>query len=266
MVKKGWSSVTKFIMDCIDSNYYVFLYLDQFYIPNSLVYQTRHFPHDSFIFGYDRWKKQFNIADFYKYSKYGFTTASFSQVNKAFRDEKLLQASDQLEGIVLVKPVKHDYFNFDVNAMRVLIEDYLQSKLTSKSYTDNYRIEVGDTRNIWVYGLKVYSYLIEFIDLLLQKKVQSELRSFQVLVDHKTLMQLRIKYLAENQLLSNADSIYQEYDLIVNESVRLRNMVIKNYINGKESILQNLMGKIPEIVTKEKDALEKLLDNLVDTK
>lgn len=261
---KGWNSASKFILDCIDSDYYIYLYLDQFYIPDSWAFQTQHFPHDSFIYGYDCYNKQINIADFYKYSKYSFSTASFSQIDEACRDEELLHANDQLGGIILVKPTKYDYFNFDLKLLKALIEDYLQSKVSSKSYTDNYRIEVGDNRGWWAYGLEVYSHFIKFLEYVVQQKVALDIRGFQVLIDHKTLMLSRIKFLAEQKLLTSVDSIYVEYEAIKNECVKIRNIAIKCYVTDNVKGIQKIIDDIPVIVEKERNVLEKLLDNLVD--
>ncbi len=264
MIEKGWGSVSKFIIDCIDSDYYVYLYLDQFYIPEARQFQNRHFAHDSFIYGYDSSNKQFNIADFYQHFKYYFTTASFSQINMAFEDKKLLEAANQLGGIILVKPVQYDYFVFDVMKLRGFIEDYLQSKLSSKSYTDNYRIDVGDNRDLWVYGLEIYSYLQRYLELVLQRKVLLDLRAFQVIVDHKTLMLSRILYLAENKLLIDADSIYKEFEAIKHEFMLIRNLAIKSFVTGHTDGVEKIISRIPQIVSKETYILQRLLSNLVD--
>lgn len=184
-------------------------------------------------------------------------------MSKAFEDKKLLESANQLGGIILVKPVKYDYFRFDVNTLKTLIEDYLQSRHSSKSYTDNYRIDVGDNRDLWVYGLEVYSYIQKYLELVLQQKVVLDLRAFQVIVDHKTLMLSRIKYLADNQLLSNANTIYQEFEQILHEAILLRNLAIKSFVTGNKEGVKKIINKIPQIVNKEKNVLEKLLENLV---
>lgn len=264
LLEKGWNSTSQFMIDSIDLGNYIYLYLDQFYIPDSWAFQTQHFPHDSFIYGYDYSNKLFNIADFYKFSKYSFSTASFSQIDEAAKDKKLLEDSDQLHGIILVKPIEYGKFYFDVKALRGLLEDYLQSKLSSKSYTDNYRIEVGDNEKWWAYGFMIYSYFLEHLELVLQQKGELEIKAFQVLVDHKTLMMSRIKYLAEHQLLTSADFIYEEYEVILNEFINCRNLAIKSYVTENPKGIQKIISRIPEIVEKERMALEKLLDNLVD--
>jgi hypothetical protein len=264
LVEKGWNSTSEFMIDCIDSGNYIYLYLDQFYIPDSWAFQTQHFPHDTFIYGYDSSNNLFNIADFYQFSKYSFSTASFSQIDEAAKDKMLLEDDDQLHGIVLVKPTEYNNFYFDVKALRGLIEDYLQSKLSSKSYTDNYRLQVGDNQNWWAYGLNIYSYFLEHLEMVLQQKGRLEIKVFQVLVDHKTLMLSRIKYLAEHQHLTSADSIYEEFKIVLNEFITLRNLAIKSQVTGNPKGIHKIIGTIPELVKKEKVVLEKLLDNLVD--
>lgn len=262
LVKKGWSSAEKFIIDSIDSGYYIFIYLDQFYIPDSSSFKTQHSLHDSFIYGYDRGNKRFNLADFYKYSMYSFSSASFYQVNKAFKENQLFQDSDQLQDIVLVKPVKYDYFKFDVKLLRGFIEDYIQSKSSNKSYTDNYRSDIGDSRDNWAYGLEVYSCFQKHMEFAMQNKVELDIRAFKVFVDHKTLMLSRIKYLSEHQLLTNSDSIYNEYEVIRNEFTSFCNIALKRLISGNLKGIQSLSDKFPKIIAKERNVLEKLLDNL----
>ncbi len=42
LIAKKWDSITEFFIECINSGYYLFLYLDQFHIPDSGHHQKYH--------------------------------------------------------------------------------------------------------------------------------------------------------------------------------------------------------------------------------
>jgi hypothetical protein len=263
MVEKKWDTITEFIIDCIDSNYYVFLYLDQFYISEALPYQKQKYVHDTFIFGYDKQNKLFSVADFYKYSKYYYTNIAFSQIEDAYKNLDLSGIVDNMQGIILIKPVRYENYAFNVHIVTGLINDYLQSKNTFGNYTGGYRKDIGQKNDFWLYGMDVYKLLQEHLQLFLDRKAPLDIRPFHVLLDHKTLMHHRIKYLLENNYLTNAASIYDDYHLVEKHAISLRSLAIKAYLTQEEKPIRDAIDYIPKIVDSERSTLESLLDKII---
>ncbi len=263
MVEKKWDSITEFIIDCIDSDYYVFLYLDQFYISEAVPYQKQKYAHDTFIFGYDLQKKLFNVADFYKFSKYYYTSIPFSQIEDAYNNLDLSGVVDNLQGIILIKPVRYDDYDFNVNIVAGFLNDYLQAKNTFGNYTGGYRKDIGQKNDFWVYGMDVYKLLQDHLQLFLEHQASLDIRAFHVLLDHKTLMLNRIKYLMENKHLNNAAPIYEEYKVVKNQAISLRSLAIKAHLTRDEKTIRDTSNTILQIATKERSVLDDLLENII---
>lgn len=262
LIDQKWSSVPEFLMDSIDRGYYVFLYLDQFYIPGSAAFQRFHLVHDNFVFGYNRQDGLLEIADFFQYTKYSTCKASFAQVEEAYRYGDLQPASDQLQGVILVKPAAYEHFAFNLQVMKDLLEDFLMSANRGKSYTDGYRLDLGDRQDLFAYGLEVYGLLEQRFGMLLSQNQPLDIRSLHVLIDHKTLMLERIRYLEERGLLRSGAPVRQQFRDIGEQLIILRNLAIKDAYSGRMKEGARIVKAIPGIRMKEKLALEALLDQL----
>lgn len=263
MVEKKWASITEFIIDCIDSDFYVFLYLDQFYISEALPYQKQRYVHDTFIFGYDKQNRLFSVADFYKYSKYCYTNIPFSEIEEAYINLDLTDIADNIQGIILIKPVRYDNYAFDVRVVAGLLKDYLLSQNTFGSYTGGYRKDIGQKNDFWFYGMDTYKLLKEHLQLFLNHQAPLDIRPFHILLDHKTLMLMRIKYLIDNNYLNNASNIYEDYKLVEKQAISLRSMAIKAYLSKEEKPIRDAIAYIPKIVDNERVILEKLLETII---
>jgi len=262
LIAKKWDSITEFFIECINSGYYLFLYLDQFHIPDSDPYQDYHFMHDTFIFGYNTQENSFNVADFYKNSKYGYGTVSFSQLEDAYNDASNINSQyDFLQGIVLIKPVKYEGYTCNTNTIATFLNDYLLARTTSKGYTDGYRPDVEHHKEMWCFGVDVYELLMNHIETCFADN-SIEVKSFHALVDHKTLMLMRIKHLSECKYLSNANLVYDGYKEIEKQTLVLRNTVIKYVLSKNEKTIKSAMDLIPRIKIKEQQVIETFLDNL----
>ncbi|KWX81154.1 hypothetical protein AMQ84_00745, partial [Paenibacillus riograndensis] len=61
IIFKSKIDICEFIINSIDLGYYIFLSIDVFFI--SLYKKSEHSGHDIFVFGYDKNKKIFHVAD-----------------------------------------------------------------------------------------------------------------------------------------------------------------------------------------------------------
>src|SRR5690554_2560982 len=84
-----------YIKEKISQKYYIFIYLDKFYLRNSNTnsYLKDHEPLFVFIYGYDDFSKQFNGIGFSNDSYFGFLNYSYENVSKAYKSCKLLYQS-----------------------------------------------------------------------------------------------------------------------------------------------------------------------------
>ncbi|AEY66125.1 hypothetical protein [Clostridium sp. BNL1100] len=260
-IENKWSSICEFLVDSIDSGYYAFLYLNQFYISDfPWAYQSKNFMHDTYVFGYDAQEEVFYTADFYKH-KYGHAKVNFTEMEKAFSTTNLSNINDFLQGIVLVAPVKYEKYNFNIKRTISFINDFLNSETGLKSYTDGYRHDVEQNSTEFCFGMDVYKLLEDFLTLLSCGNSCKDYRPFNVLVDHKTLMLMRIEYLGVNGYLKNWKNIYMKYEVIRKNTITLHNIILKIFVSGNMGKIENAINLIRQIAVDEKVALEMIIEN-----
>lgn len=261
LAAKKWSSITEFIIDSIDLGYYVYLMVDEYFIPGYMNYQQEHQRHDIFIFGYDLESKTFNVADCFLDGRYYYTTAAFDRIETGYHH--IPAAEDWMDGIELIRFRKKHEYNFDLSLILCFIEDYLNSQNTSQRYKipSEYWCD-GMPRQSFVFGLKIYDLLQEHLEQSVKQKTDPDLRPFHVLWDHKTVMVSRIKFLGENQYLRNADSFYQSYREIARESLIVRNLLIKMLFLGNDTKIKSMQMRLTQIAATEREVLLRMLECL----
>jgi len=266
MILKKWKNYAEFIVDSINNNYYIFLMVDQYFIPEYNSYNKIHAPHELFIFGYDLEKKSFNIADFFKNNKYNYTQATFEQVtlgcesSVADYQNKIGWLNDGIDGIVLLKYADFVNYKFDIWHIINFINDYLLAEDNSSKYCRNSRFKVGS--NI-LYGVKVYDKIIERIKETYEQNLTFvDTRMFSLLYDHKTAMKMRIRFLEERNYLTNLSVLSNSYDKIYDLSLILRNLAIKFNITNDKNILLKILTNLETIKDLEITILSNLLNEL----
>jgi hypothetical protein len=264
---KGWNSIIDFLIDSIDLGNYIFLYLNRFYISTNWAYNRVHDMHDIFIYGYDKQKKMFYIADFNGRSTYSHLEASFSEVEKAFKTVNLSTVDDFLQGAVLISPTEFKGYNPNRNRIITFFKEYYLSipSYTGYSYSSGYRFDIEQNIHEFCFGMDIYKLLRNYLTLYTQKKTGQDFKGFHVLFDHKSLMLMRIKYLSDIGYLKDSESIYKNFEDIKRKSLILRNLVLKGMISECERSLAHSIELISKIACAEKKVIEDLIANIEGT-
>ncbi|AJS57216.1 hypothetical protein [Paenibacillus sp. IHBB 10380] len=153
ILMKCHSDIIGFTKKCIDMNYYLFIHLDEFFIPNTEPFQKWKSPHAVMILGYNPLKRTFNISNFTKNRKYEQDEISFEHYVESF--QKMETTEDYMENNYLLQINNNVSYNYDINIVMDIINDYISSKRTSYSY---YRLSEAFSDD-YVYGLDIYDYL-----------------------------------------------------------------------------------------------------------
>lgn len=261
-VEQNWDSVTDFLIDSLNSGYYSYYSANRFYIKVFDKYHQQHDKHQTFIYGYDLEKKEFSIADFYKDYSYTLATASFEEVEDSYNNIHLSDMIDWNYGYIWqIKPKNTDY-QFDMELLKILLEDYLHSKNSVDSYEEHTKRKKGGI----VYGVANYDLIVSFIDLVLQEKQMPDIRPLHVMFDHKSIMVERIKFLDENGYLMESEASLSAYGELKNDFLKIRNRIIKSfYTNTFIEAIKASREKLLEIKNKECRALENLIHSLKNT-
>ncbi|MBU3198544.1 hypothetical protein LL037_18950 [Clostridium estertheticum] len=272
LLAKKWKSICEFIIDSIDLGYYAYFNIDRFYISEYDSSHKEHRVHDIFVFGYNLKNKTFNIADNFRDNKYYYANASFDEIMESY-----LNVDDNwLFGVELIKFRKKGEYKFDISIVKDFLVDFLESKNTKERYrlpSEQVAISEGmknayiNNSNLhaggWKFGRDIYNVLREYIGLIDNKNNDVDLRSFHVLKEHKVVMLGRLKYLYDNQYISNIERIYSNYEDVKEWTIILLNLMIKYSICGNENILERATKLLYDIEMVEYNVLSEVLNQII---
>lgn len=244
----------------LNQNKYVWLYLDQFYIPQSSYYQKIHKEHSVLVYGYDDATNIFYIGDNLDKGKFITAVITYEQLIEAWESE----LCEHFRRLFRVMNRKEGEYELNTTHLKHQIEGYLSSSMiTDGIYWDQIPVDGPHTyvQNIkyWIFGQEVYSYIQQLIQQEKERKGTGRLdvRIPHLLWEHKKCMLERINYLNLGMY-----DFYSEYENVVNTSLYIRNLTIKYNLTKNESILDKIVTSISEVVRTEEIALRKLVELL----
>ena len=248
----------KFIKESIDSHMYVMCFID---ISKIVVYNRSDFSlHEFFVFGYDDIREVLHFADFVN-NKYNYYTCSYSEFSNAY-SSAMETNNFRTQKLCLLKPLEITY---------ALDFSYIQKKIYEYLYPDNnaeidfmQRIESVIPRRkggIAIYsGINIYTYFIKFLyDQMVLNRNHIDIRLYHGLLDHKEMMLKRFEYLLHESVLpSHKSYLCDEYKTIRDNTLIIRNQLMKFNISGKISIIDKVSKTLAETCSKESYLLEEI--------
>jgi len=203
---KNASDAEGMVVDALNDGFYARVVLDEFYLPDKLAHQKRHFIHDNLITGYCRSCRTCFIAG-YRGEKtagpsprlterFGISACPLSSLGPAiFSRPDELGARFLQEKIVLFQPRK-GAVPTDVPFIKAQLAAYLSSTHDPKLYAD--RGYPGRTIDPWPvikdklsFGIDVYDSLIRFTLEGPEAGSMGHLRAYRLLWEHKACMARR---------------------------------------------------------------------------
>lgn len=234
-----------FIIDSIDSNYYVEIIVDEYFIPNKIMYKVASYTHSNLIYGYDKNSKVFHLIGFDKNFIFTKIEVGFEQILEGFKNTPLA-------GIGLFGETGLEYSNTSLDTNIELIKTYLEDYIDSKNSFIHYKPE--DAR----FGLDTYNlYKEKFM-----KNDNMDIRPLHIFWEHKKVMLNRLAFLAEQGYLKNADNIISKYKVIAKYFVNERLMLVKAFMNEDMEIFKNVGNDLDTVATQEREILKKVLSNM----
>ncbi len=248
--------IHSFIINSINDEYYFHSYFDEFYVSSRNAYQTRHFIHDVMITGYDLDSKEYTMLGFSNNRVFEQSKISFEQFREAYEStgDSNNYWEDQIKLMRKTDDLKYD---FDLLNVYDMLQDYLLSRDSSEKFrmymnpkTDN------------VYGMQIYSYLRKYFNLLIDKKINYDLRPVSILHEHKLCMVMRLKYMFEQGYIRELPDVLEAYESIERASSMLYKLQLKHQFSSDPKSLLGAIDKLNEIELKEKQTLDILLEEI----
>ena len=256
-IDKFVDNFAEFIENQIDNDFYVSTWLNHFYLSCSQYYSQADFMHIAFINGYDKDKNEIMLSDFFNNERFNSKIVSYDEINRSYlRDHFRPNEHKKFYAIYLYKYVEANY-KINMDLLRLSLSDYLESK-------DSFlRFNSTDDRQMQ-YGLGVYDSIIEHCMMRQEKTSLLDTRAFHVLADHKVAMKFRLEYLIENELISKqkCDSIYQQCGVLRDQSIVLRNKVIKYNIKKDEELLCDIVNKCLDLKKADREQMISIYESI----
>ena len=222
-------NIIDFIIKTIDLGGYVYGVFDEAKILCDAEVDYK-FPHELFIYGYNRDNEYFYTGDFTFRDRYSHNTVSFKDIERGY---EVISASedhmfkDDYKGVrglyVIIKNTESPVYELDLELIKTTLREYLNSEDT-KDHFRMMRNRFDDT----VFGIKVYDKVLSQIDKQIHaEEPDFDIRALHVMYDHKVLMLERLKYMMSHGALKFNQETLDAYKIVVDNILAARNLLIR---------------------------------------
>jgi len=279
---KGKSIFCEYLIDSINNKFYIYTFVDLYYIPHTNAYKKSHVIHDILILGYNLTEENFIVEHFNNEGKLAEFDVSSLELYNAFVNSIgnqnyiynliTLFKRNQTKYVFDLDKVKSGLYNY-LNAIDLLNYDnlsfsddenmqYYNSEVYKKLKNHTSGWEKMRYKNLITWGIDVYNEIIGFYSDLLDNRVYFDLRPLHLLWEHKKVMLLRISYMENLKNIQGLSKILLDYSEIEKESLIIRNKLIKYQISKNPNIISNVGEQLIELVEKEKEILFSLYNTI----
>lgn len=247
-------NIHNLITASLEENNYIVSYLDEFFVPNRKPFQKEQVFHENLVYGYDTYEMAYDILGFDDKGVYRSSRISFDAFEQAFKSSPLRFSYNTIK---LLK-VRQDYlFELDLELIRDSLLDYIYSRNSSTTL----RMIRNPTKNC-AYGISIYDVLIKYFESLSNGMVDYDIRPLHLLWEHKKCMLLRMEFISKNYLSVGLNDIYNDYMVVEQKCLSLRDLFIKYYISKQPSIINKIILGLRFIREKEQEILPNLITKI----
>ena len=223
-------NVIKKVKDFLDKDYYVFLCVNEEYIPERIYYKNAYYNHEILIFGYDDELNEFDTIAYNDKRKYDTQKVLFTDIDKAFRtDHEHLYKFYALR----INP-KYNFYQTSISSMKRGIKRYLHTKHSRK-------------------GVNAYQYLYKYVKPSLEKNEQINMRSFRMLKERAQVFALIPEFFEINDSLNSL----LKNNVHISESLFL--MVLKWNCSINPNLIESILQCINTYMENEKEFFTEFL-------
>ena len=262
----------QFVRDCIDADYCVQLYADEFNIPRRRAHRRMHYVHEVLVFGYDDAGRAFDIVGYDERGAYAASRVGYAEMDRAFHaaagtDTEAGSVSHRLK-VWLGRYLSGARFSFDRQGVVEQLRDYLFAQNTSERLRllDN---PAGGDANLGVrrkvdreYGTDIYAGLHRYVQIILESGQQVSPIPWRILWEHKMCMLLRTRFMAERGYLDPCRSLAEECAALAASAETLHLMMLKFSMRPTAPLMARARARLHAIAESEAALLQRLLGAL----
>lgn len=243
MAERCGKSITDFMEECIEDDYYVHCLVDTYYIS---AYKetcgTSHFMHNILLYGYDGKRQIFYGADCFAEGKYSFEEVTYEEFERGF----VISGFDWLEGIRLIKKRESPYIGiwYHIPHLKEQIRLYTTGAYVSCPIKVERPLVKGDDR--YVYGAAVYDEVAAYVRLVYEEQRNFDVRIMYVLYDHARLMAYMSRQLCLRGQLEHGDDIHRLFRQLSDMIRELNINMIRFNLNSTGKAAEHACRRIME--------------------
>lgn len=270
---KVCNNIIEFLCQAIEEGYYIMTIVDEYYLPPRMAYKNRHYKHLIMLYGYNS-KRECFYSMGYNGGNYEESILNFEEMftaitsdegnNVEIRDDFCMLYRLQEKDKIKYRQENYNYFPYKLNLklIRRSLKEYLDSKCSDEHFSAFYEIPHNSE-----YGILYYEAMIEYIENYIEGKYQGDVYAvaFHGMMEHKTVMVQRLRYLQEEGYVSGIVDVIDMYENLTAKAVIIRNLLLKYNIIKKKDLLIRVKAYLREMYILEKHAVKILLNVLDET-
>jgi hypothetical protein len=248
-VGAGPQRMVDLVRSALAQGYYAYLEADELYLPTRKHYQVRHFPHDILVHGVDDGDGTFAVLGYNH--NFQFRTTRIPQDSLA-RAHESMDEHDVPDTPVLLYRLRTDAeYGFEPSYVGSVIAEYLTGANSSR--------HLRMLREPWdrAYGVDSYDYVADFLRAYVDGRTPYDIKSLQVLWEHKRMMTARIDHIARQRPAAGA--LVERARGVEAMALTLRNGMVRHFITGRTSRFAERLSLLDDIRKAESTLLCDLL-------
>ncbi|MRN57279.1 hypothetical protein [Paenibacillus monticola] len=245
------SELIELLIDKIDHEYYAFIELDDYYLPDKAEYHKSPYTHVNFLYGYDRENKLLDTVGFNAQWQY-------STMKIKFADALIAYEHSIKKKILFLKTNHNANYKFDVDLLKRQINDFLNSENTALPLNQLHKHLLGKG---YLLGINAQKNVKLYFEKFISEKLEYDIRPIHILWEHKKCMRMKLEYLNDNGYLSNPD-LTNEFIRLEKSYLDLRSWFLKYDLSKNEKNIGKITSAFNKLIDIEQEALVKLLVEL----
>ncbi|MNO16645.1 hypothetical protein D3C76_63300 [compost metagenome] len=238
----------KKIKEAIDSESYLFLSVDEYYLPSCEGYNKCHDIREILLYGYDSTEELFYVSGYNKERMFGHYDVHLADLVKTLMS---IQGTTYMRSIQLTEKSNG---TFDMKKFRDDLTEYMEGMRPCSAADYELRGRY--------FGINVYSFLSSYLEALTRKEKRFCIRSLQVMLEHKKTMYQRLIFLQEQFSLPQIEDITEQWKQLTETFLILRNLLLKYEKTGETRLINSMLSILHDIFRDEKHAIHSLLDRI----
>ena len=228
----------------VNDHYYVYCYLDEYYMPDTGFYQKEHFCHDNLIYGFNNDRQKFYSIGVGPDGIIRDTNIDYEVIAGVVKKEE--------NRFKFFRPDIAKSYRFNLDTLKWQIRDYLRAENTCASFNDLSLFE-----DQTVLGVDTYNHLMDYFRAYMRGELEFDIRNAYLLFEHKKLSCGRMRYLSciadiDPNLLPLCERNEQDADIV-------KNLLLKSSFQKSDRILDKFIRLTETIRACEISVLEEIL-------